>query len=212
MGNYYRRFIREYSQKMQPLINLTKEKVPFVWTSECEVAFNHLKQTLVRPETMANPLKKGQFILDTDARLETISAILSQVQEGKEHVIAYGSQTLSPTERNYCVTDRELLAVLYFTKYYRHYLKGSTFTVRTDHQALGWLFSLRKPKDRIAHWIVHFSEFTFSVEYRPGNKHGNADAMCADVPIQWIVYVLYSKMRTSSDVDPVRNAKKSYYV
>ena len=114
---------------------------------------------------MANPLEKGQFILDTDASLKTISAILSQVQEGKEHVIAYGSQTLNPTERNYCVTDRELLAVLYFTKYYRYYLKGSTFTVRMDHQALRWLFSLKKPKDRIARWIVHFSEFTFSVEY-----------------------------------------------
>ena len=125
-----------HRQKMQPLITLTKEKVPFVWTSECEVAFNHLKQTLVGPEIMANPLERGQFILDTDASLKTIGAILSQIHEGKEHVIAYGSRTLSPTERNYCVTDRELQAVLYFTKYYRYYLKRNTFTVRTDHQAL----------------------------------------------------------------------------
>ena len=177
MGNYYCRFIKGYSQKMQPLINLTKEKVPFEWTPDCEAAFNHLKQTLIGPQIMANSLEKGEFILNTDASLETIGAVLSQVQNGREHVIAYGSHTLSPTERNYCVTDRELLAVLYFTEYYRHYLKGCIFTVRTDHQALRWLFSLKKPKDRIACWIVHFSEFTFSVEYRPGNKHSNADVM-----------------------------------
>ena len=49
--------------------------------------------------------------------------------------------------------------------------------MRTDHQALKWLFSLREPKDRIARWIEVLSAYTFKVEHRPGQKHGNADAM-----------------------------------
>ncbi len=53
---------------------------------------------------------------------------------------------MSKAEKNYCVTDKELLAIRYFTEYYKHYLLGRHFTIRTDHQALRWLFSLRELK------------------------------------------------------------------
>ena len=102
---------------------------------------------------------------------------MSQVQDGVEKVIAYGSRTLSKSERNYCVTDRELLAVKHFMEHYKHYLLGREFVVRTDHQALKWLFSLREPKDRVARWIEALSSFNFTVEYRKGKLHGNADSM-----------------------------------
>ena len=92
------------------------------------------------------------FILDTDASGKTIGCVLSQVQDGKEKVIAYGSQALSRQERNYCVTDRELLAVWYFIEYYQQYLLGRKFLVQTDYQAIRWLFSLKEPKDRLARW------------------------------------------------------------
>ena len=111
MGNYYRRFIRDYSKKMRPIIELTKDRVPFEWTEECNNAFKFLKDTLTSPQIMALPANHGGYILDTDASLDTIGAVLSQVQDGKERVIAFGSCTLSPAERNYCVTDRELLAI-----------------------------------------------------------------------------------------------------
>ena len=67
-------------------------------------------------------------------------------------------------------------------QYYRHYLLGRQFLVRTDHQALKWLFSLKEPKQRISRWIETLSTFNFIIEYRPGVKHGNADAMsrCSD--------------------------------
>ena len=96
----------------------------------------HLKQALVRPSIMAFPSDAGQFILDTDASDRTIGAVLSQSQSGVERVIAYGSHALNKAERNYCVTDRALLAVKYFMMQYKHYLLGRHFLVRSDHQAL----------------------------------------------------------------------------
>ena len=95
----------------------------------------------------------GTFILDTDASGQTIGCVLSQVQDGKEKVIAYGNQALSCQECNYCVTDRELLAVWYFVEYFQQYLLGQKFLVWTDHQAIHWLFSLKEPKDRLARWL-----------------------------------------------------------
>ena len=82
MGNYYRRFIRDYSKKMRPLTELTKDNVPFEWTSECDKALATLKEALTSPEIMALPTNEGGYILDTDASLDTIGAVLSQIQDG----------------------------------------------------------------------------------------------------------------------------------
>lgn len=95
----------------------------------------------------------GQFILDTDACDVGMRAELSQFQDGRERVIAYASRTLNKAERNYCVTDKELLAVKYFVEYFRQYLLGQPFLVRSDRQALVWLFKLKEPKGRVARWI-----------------------------------------------------------
>ena len=174
--------MKSYSKVAKPLNELLQKDVPFVWSDSCQIAFEELKERLAGPDVMAYPKKEGEFIVDTDACGVSIGCVLSQVQDGKERVIAYGSRTLTRCERNFCVTDRELLAVKHFVELYKHYLLGRRFRVRSDHQALVWLFSLKEPKDRIARWLECLSAFDFSVEYRPGEKHGNADAMsrCPD--------------------------------
>ena len=177
LGNYYRRFVKDYSKRVQPLVSLTKKNTPFKWTQECQEAFEDLKRALLGPDIMSFPTDDGLFILDTDASDETIGAVLSQVQLGREKVIAFGSQSLGKSERNYCATDRELLALKYFVQYYKHYLLGRKFVVRSDHESLKWLYSLKEPKHRIARWIEVLSEFDFELEYQPGRKHSNADAM-----------------------------------
>ena len=177
MGSYYRRFIRSFSDRMRPLIELTKKGKTFVWTEACEEAFEDLKRALTGPEVMAFPTEDGELILDTDASDIGIGGVLSQVQEGEERVLSYGSRTLSKSERNYCVTDRELLAVRYFVEYYKQYLLGRKFRVRTDHQALVWLCSFREPKGRICRYIEILSAYNFVIEYRQAGKHANADVM-----------------------------------
>ena len=67
-----------------------------------------------------------EFILDTDASDNTIGAVLSQKHNEKERVVSYGSRTLSKAERGYSVTRKEMLAVVYFVKHYRHYLLGQS--------------------------------------------------------------------------------------
>ena len=77
-----------------------------------------------------------QFILDTDASSSGLGAILSQVQDGQERVIAYVSKALSKSQKRYCTTYRELLALVLVVKHFRHYLLGRRFIIRTDHAAL----------------------------------------------------------------------------
>ena len=177
MGSYYRRFIKDFSLLVKPLTELTKKNKEFIWTQVCQQSFDKLKLALTGAEVMGFPKDEGTFTLDTDASDMAIGAVLSQEQDGRSRVISYGSRTLNRAEKNYCVTDKELLAVRYFTEYYRQYLLGRKFIVRTDHQALKWLFSLKEPKGRVARWLEILSPFDFEVEYRPGPKHGNSDSM-----------------------------------
>ena len=74
---------------------------------------------------------------------KAIRAVLSQVQDGKERVVAYGSFVLSTAQRNYCVIRRELLVIVVFMKHFRHYLFGNKFKVRTDHNRLIWLMRFK---------------------------------------------------------------------
>ena len=185
LGNYYRKFVRGYADMVKPLTNLTRKYEPFVWSSDCQKAFETLKDALLGPEVMAYPRSGCKYILDCDASNYCLGGVLSQIQDGRERVLAYGSKTMNSAERNYCVTDRECLAVKYFCEHFKHYLLGQPegmVTIRTDHQALKWLFSMKEPKARIARWIEALSSFTFSIEYRPGKLHGNADGMsrCPD--------------------------------
>lgn len=145
LGSYYRRFVPNFAEIMRPLIDLTKKNKEFIWSESCEQTFKKLKQILTEPDILAYPLNDdGQFILDTDASDYAIGAVLSQVQNGREKVIFYGSRALNKSERNYCITDKELLALKNFIEYYRQYLLRRKFKVRTDHRALIWLFRTKK--------------------------------------------------------------------
>jgi len=159
------------------LFDLTKNDSPLKWTEKCQISFNTLKGKLTSPDIMTLPRYEGKFILDTDACDFGIGAVLSQIQDDQEKVVSYASRSLIKSERNFCVTDKELLAIQYFVEYFRHYLLGREFTVRSDHMALRWLFSLKSPTGRVAQWIETLSDYTFEVEYRKGDKHGNADGL-----------------------------------
>ncbi len=177
LASYYRRFIRNFSKVAKPLTELTCKDAQLTWKNKHEEAFNEIKKALTGPSIMAYPQHEGKYILDTDACDVGIGAVLSQIQDDNERVIAYASRSLNKSERNYCVTDKELLAVRYFVEYFHHYLLGRHFTIRTDHQALKWLFGFREPKGRIARWLEILAQYQFDIEYRPGKGHGNADAL-----------------------------------
>ena len=149
LANYYRRFIQNFAIIAVPLHKLIERNRAFKWTEECNQAFNTLKMCLTSAPILALPDWSKPFILDTDASDVGIGAVLSQIhQDGSEHAICYASRTLTKPERNYCMTRKELLAVVTFLKHFRQYLIGRQFTIRTDHGALTWLRILKLLRGR----------------------------------------------------------------
>ena len=175
--SYYRRFIRNFASIAKPLHKLTEKQTQFKWTNECQAAFQTLKDTLLTAPILGYPDMSLPFVLDTDASAFGIGAVLSQIIDGQERVIAYFSRSLSKTERNYCVTRRELLAIVEAIKHFHHYLYGAIFKVRTDHGALSWLMNFKNPEGQIARWLEVMASYNFSIQHRPGRLHGNADGL-----------------------------------
>ena len=142
-----------------------------------EAAFRKLKDLLTSTPILAMPTDDGTYYLDVDACDTGLGAVLIQDQNGAETVIAYASRTLSKPEKNYDVTKKELLAVVYGLKNYKQYLLGRKFVIRTDHQALQWLRKTPEPMGQLARWLTLIEEYDFSIIHRPGKRHGNADAL-----------------------------------
>ena len=101
------------------------------------------------------PSPDGQFILDTDASNFAVGAVLSQMQDGVERVLAYYSRSLDQAEKNYCVTRKELLAAVKAIRDFHPYLLGRPFILRTDYAALRWLINFCSPEGQRARWLQH---------------------------------------------------------
>ena len=174
---YYRKFVKGFSKIARPLHRLTESKQKFLWTTECDNSFLQLKNALTSAPILAYPEPGKDFILDTDASNEGVGAVLSQEIDGQERVIAYFSKSLSRSERNYCVTRKELLAIVKAVEHFHHYLYGRKFLLRTDHASLTWLLNFKNPEGQVARWIQRLQEYDFEIRHRKGISHGNADAL-----------------------------------
>ena len=176
-AGYYRQYLPDFATVAKPLHHLTSKGTSWDWNEEAQKAFEELRHRLVEAPILGYPDPRLSYILDTDASDVGVGAVLSQVQDGRERVIAYFSKTLTSAERNYCVTRRELLAVVKAIKHFRPYLYGQKFKLRTDHASLMWLCRRHEPSNQIARWLELLSEFKYDTEHRKGEKHGNADGL-----------------------------------
>ena len=174
--NYHREHIIGFAGTAQPLYQITG-KGDFHWDEEQQLAFESLKECMTSTPVLAYPNANEPFILDTDASNFAVGAELIQIQGGRERVIGYDSMILDKCQRKYCTTRKELLAVVVFTRKYRHYLLGRPFHLRTDHNSLIWLMGFKNIEGQLSRWLEELSAYDMRIIHRPGKEHGNADGM-----------------------------------
>ena len=148
--NYHRDHIQNYAGLTSIHYKLTGSKATFEWQESHHEAFVSVKEKLVNAPLLTYPNATNIFILDTDASGTAIGVVLSQLQDGDEKVISYGSHVLTPEQRKYCITRRQLLAVVRFTRQFCHYLLGHKFYMRTDHNSLTWLLRFKYIEGQLA--------------------------------------------------------------
>ncbi len=178
--NFYRRFIEGFSKTARVLNELTKKGVPWEWTDEREEAFQKLKRLICAKPVLLMPKLEEPFELEVDASNYAIGATLNQKDErGRWHPVAYYSTTLSETERNYDIYDKELLAVVKSLRHWRTYLVGAPhqIVIHTDHSNLLYWKEPRKISRRIAREFQELQEYNFVLKHVAGHKNARADAL-----------------------------------
>jgi hypothetical protein len=111
-----------------------------------------------------------------DASSIALGAVLAQPGEGElDHRLCFASRKLSTAEKNYTMTEREGLEMVYALQKFRHYLLGSHFKMYTDHSALRYLVNKPVLGGRICRWLLLFQEYDFEVIVKPGKLNAGPD-------------------------------------
>lgn len=208
--SYYRTYIPDFSRIAQPLYKLlavpdfesspprprkgrdkkmsvTKSKghmppsTPICWTQTHQDALKILIDCLTEPPILAYPDFTLPFVLHCDASQEGLGSILYQRQSGKMRVIAYGSRTLTPSEKNYHMHSGKLefLALKWaICERFRDYLfHAPHFVVYTDNNPLTYVLTTAKLNATGHRWVAQLADFNFTIKYRPGIQNADADGL-----------------------------------
>jgi len=152
---------------------LKKEQIIDIQNEEYKNAFNKLKMLIASDPILTRPDFNKKFTLTTDASNYALGAVLAQ--ENKP--ICFASRTLNEHEVNYSAIEKELLAIVWSTKYFRPYLYGRRFTVQTDHKPSVWLESLKEPNMKLQRWKLKLNEYDFEIKHIQGKENHIADAL-----------------------------------
>ena len=179
-GNFYRRFVRNFSGITKPLTRLTRKDVTFSWTKDCEHAFRQLKTAFTTAPVLAPFDWAKDIVLETDASDYVSAGVLSQYDDaGTLRPVAFFSKKHSSTECNYEIYDKELMAIIRCFEEWRPELEGapSPIKVITDHKNLEYFTTTKLLNRRQARWSEFLSRFNFKITYRPGKQGAKPDAL-----------------------------------
>jgi hypothetical protein len=108
LAGYYRRFIPNFSKISKPITEVLKKGTKYVWSKECDEAFQTLKKLLTTSPVLAQPDITKPFNVYCDASGTGLGCV--STQEGR--VILYSLQQLRCHEEHYPTHDLELAAVV----------------------------------------------------------------------------------------------------
>jgi hypothetical protein len=168
--NYLREFIPMISRVAEPLTSLVNaENVEELWTNRRTQSFNAIKEILQSKMMLHYPDLSKKFYVATDASLYGVAAVLFQKNDvGQDLYVGFVSSSLSPSQRRWSTTKRELYAVVLALLKFRKYIWGNKFTVFTDHKALVYLHTQKIANPMMTGWIETLLDFDFDVVHIPG--------------------------------------------
>ncbi|WVZ89090.1 hypothetical protein U9M48_035544, partial [Paspalum notatum var. saurae] len=173
LAGYYHRFIKDFSKTAKPMTSLTKKNAKYVWSSNCDEAFQTLKKLLTSAPVLAQPDVTKPFDVYCDAFGNGFGCVLMQ----EVRVIAYTSRQLRKHEANCPTHDFELAAIVHALKIWRHYLLGNTYHIYTDHKSLKYILTQPELNMRQRRWLEVIKDYDLEIHYHPGKANVVADAL-----------------------------------
>ncbi|KAI0995440.1 hypothetical protein K3495_g12738 [Podosphaera aphanis] len=179
-ANFYRRFIKNFSEIVRPLVSLTQKDVNFIWLDACQQAFQSLQKSFTSAPVLRHFDASREVFVEADSSDFVSAGILSRMDNnGELHPVAFMSKKLENAECNYEIYDKELLAIVPCLEGWRAELQGShtPITVFTDHRNLEYFMTTKELSRRQVRLSEFLSQFDFVIKSRPGRDNVKADSL-----------------------------------
>jgi transposase InsO family protein len=178
-ANFYRRFIKNFSEIVTPMTALTRKDAMFKWTDETNNAFESLKQMFISAPILMMFDPDKETVVEADSSGYATGGLLLQYDDfGVLRPCAYFSKRNTPAECNYGIFDKELLAIIRCLKEWEsELLSVKKFRIITDHKNLEYFTTTRRLTERQMRWADILSRFNFTITYRPGKDGTLPDAL-----------------------------------
>ncbi len=180
MAGYYRKFCRNFSTVVPLLTNLLSPKIDFVWSPECQHAFESVKALLCHSPVFGTPDISCPFKLEVDASDVGAGAILVQEDaDGVDHPVVYFSRKFNKHQIKYSIVEKETLASLLALQYFEVYVGSSPLpvVVYTDHNPLVFLSHMYNHSQRLMWWALIMQDYNLEIKHKKGSKNVSADAL-----------------------------------
>ena len=177
LAGFYRLYVENFSLVAQPLSNLTRPSVGFMWGKDQQSAFDYLKKRLMSAPILIHFCNSLPTELRCDGSKIGIGSQLLQRIDGKPHAVRYDSRLLKDAEKNYFITEIECLAVIHATNKCEKFLLGIFFTIISDHASLQWVGTKDGLPHRLHRWALHLMKFDYQVIYKSGQVMRDVDCL-----------------------------------
>lgn len=176
--NFYHEYIPRGAIILDPLHNLLRKNQKFIWSEECQKAFEKIKSLLCSQPILEIFDKDLPINIYTDGSLEGVGAVLKQIQtDGKEKPVAYFSKKLNGAQKKKKAIYLECLAIKEALRYWQYWLIGKSFTVYTDHKPLENMNLKARTDEELGDLTYYLSQYDFKIKYSPGKENLEADCL-----------------------------------
>ena len=173
---YISKFIPNCSALTQPLRQLNKSDVTWNWSATQQQAFDKLKRVVIAAPVLrffdpSNP----DVVIQTDASSKGIGSCL--LQNGQP--VAFASRAFTEAETRYSQIEKELMAIVYATSKFNHFIYGRATRVQSDHKPLEAIFKkpISETTPRLQRMLLRLMKYRLHLEYTPGSQMHIADAL-----------------------------------
>lgn len=180
MVGYYRSFCANFSTVVAPLTALLKKNVKFLWSLDCQTAFENAKLLLSTAPVLAAPRLNVPFQLQVDASQVGAGAVLLQLDKADiARPVGYFSKKFNRHQLNYSVIEKEALALVWALQHFDVYVGGGVrpVVVYSDHNPLTFLHSLQSPSQRLMRWALVLQPYNLEIRHIRGVENVMADAL-----------------------------------
>ncbi len=175
MVQYCGRFLPHLNDRLSPLTNLLRKGSTFLWSTECQSAFDYIKEMLSKPPVLRSPTAADNFILETDASDSGIGGCLKTAVPGHkdENLVGFHSEKFNDQQKRWHIVEKEAYSILCNVQIFKHYLIGKRFTLRTDNRILTFMKTSKSKK--LANWALQLSDFNFDIVHIPSTDNRVSD-------------------------------------